>query len=142
MYETHISCGDLNLLTVFAAIHAWGGAARAAEAPNLSQPPYPTRRRGGATRVGDPPFVRRGGILEPSPTARQMTGPIQGVPGAIDATIAGLSGFDPAIARAEMPIGMHPMLEGALFAALASRALREAPGVALAVERRAAASGG
>ena len=80
--------------------------------------------------------------MEPSPTARQMTGPIQGAPGAIDAASAGLSGFDPAIARAEMPISMHPMLEGALFAALASRALHEAPGVALAVERRAAASGG
>jgi DNA-binding transcriptional LysR family regulator len=131
----HISRADLNLLTVFEAIFSQGGVTRAAEALNLSQPTVSHALARLRDKMGDPLFVRRGQQLEPTPAARQMIGPIREALQTIDATIAGLGAFDPAHARTEMLIGMHPLLDGALFPAMAARAGREAPGIALASAR-------
>jgi DNA-binding transcriptional LysR family regulator len=131
----HISRSDLNLLTVFEAIYAQGGVTRAAEALNLTQPTVSHALARLRDKIGDPLFVRRGQRLEPTPAARQMIGPIQAALGAIDATIAGLGAFDPAAAHAEMLIGMHPLLDTALFPALAAQGLAEAPGITLASAR-------
>ncbi|MFT4794481.1 MAG: DNA-binding transcriptional LysR family regulator [Paracoccaceae bacterium] len=131
----HISRADLNLLTVFEAIFSQGGVTRAAEALNLSQPTVSHALARLRDKMGDPLFVRRGQQLEPTPAARQMIGPIREALQTIDTTIAGLGAFDPGAARTHMLIGMHPLLDGALFPALAAGAMTKAPGIALASAR-------
>src|SRR5215471_18498646 len=101
---------DLNLLTVFEAVHEVGTVSGAAERLALSQSAAShalARLRAACT---DDLFVRAGQGLSPTPVANELYPVIKQALEALRASLAEASGFDPARSQRRFRVAIpHPL---------------------------------
>jgi LysR family transcriptional regulator, transcriptional activator for leuABCD operon len=122
---------DLNLLTVFEAIHEIGSVSGAADRLALSQSAASHALARLRDACKDDLFVRARQGLSPTPAAQEMYPAIKQALEALRATLAEASGFDPGTSQRRFRISIpHPM--GPFYAlALQATASTIAPGVSL-----------
>ncbi len=122
---------DLNLLTVFEAIHEVGTVSGAADRLALSQSATSHALSRLRDACKDDLFVRTRLGLSPTPVAKEMYPAIKQALDALRATLAEASGFDPARSQRQFRISIpHPM--GPLYAlALRAAVAAVAPGITL-----------
>ncbi|MBK5124025.1 LysR family transcriptional regulator [Burkholderia sp. R-69980] len=85
---------DLNLLTVFDAIHQTRNMSRAAERLGMSQPAISHALGRLRLTLNDPLFVRTGGAMQPTTRAEQIAGPIRSILDSVAGILRPPSGFD------------------------------------------------
>lgn len=90
---------DLNLLRVFAAIHATRSVSAAARVIGLTQPAMSNALRRLREQCDDPLFVRSGGVMEPTALAVAMAQPLQEALRTIESCLARSTGFEPSTSR-------------------------------------------
>lgn len=121
---------DLNLLTVFDAVHMTGSVTRAAARLNLSQPAVSHALRRLRALTGDPLFVRSGGGLTPTPRAELIAGGAAQVISTARALLAKPS-FDPDKDARSFRIASSDYSSLTLAPLLAQSLRRQAPRCAL-----------
>lgn len=124
---------DLNLLRVFAAVHAAGHVGRAAEALGLSQPAVShalTRLR---LRLRDPLFVRVAGGVAPTARADELAQAVRQALAAVQSALAQTDRFEPRTSTRVFRLHMSDIGEGVFLPRLAQTVRRQAPGVRLEV---------
>lgn len=124
---------DLNLLRVFAAVHALRNVGRAAEALGLSQPAVShalTRLR---LQLRDPLFVRVAGGVAPTARADELAAVVEQTLAAVQAALAQADRFDPATSTRTFRLHMSDIGEGVFLPRLAQTVRARAPGVRLEV---------
>ena len=126
-----IARADLNLLTVFAALHEHQSVTRAGQALGLSQPAMSAALAKARVLFADPLFVRGGGGMRPTARAQELIGPVRRVLGAIRSDILDPAPFDPAIATRSFTIITPDIGEIAFLPRLLARLATAAPGVDL-----------
>jgi DNA-binding transcriptional LysR family regulator len=122
---------DLNLLTVFEAVHELGSVSRAADRLALSQSATSHALARLREVCGDELFVRARHGLSPSPVAKTMYPAIKQALEALRSSLAEASGFDPATSQRHLRISIpHPL--GPFYAiAIRAAAMIAAPGIVL-----------
>src|ERR1700754_5216533 len=122
---------DLNLLKIFAAVHAEGSVSRAAERVGLTQPSVSHGLARLRTLFRDPLFFRVRGGVAPTPIARRIAPAIAEALRAVQSALDGVVGFEPATADPTFRIHMSDLGE-MIFLPPLMRAIRErAPHVAI-----------
>jgi DNA-binding transcriptional LysR family regulator len=127
MHAMDIRALDLNLLHVFAAVHAARSVSRAAEALGLSQPAVShalTRLR---AALRDPLFVRAPGGVRPTPQADRLAQPVQAALQQIGAALAEADRFDAPRSRRRFVVHMSDIGAGEFLPLLMRDIAREAP---------------
>jgi DNA-binding transcriptional LysR family regulator len=125
----HIREFDLNLLHVFAAVHAARSVSRAAQALGLSQPAVShalTRLR---LALRDPLFVRRSGGVAPTPRADQFARQVEASLRQLDAALSEGLRFDAARSQRRFVVHMSDIGADEFLPPLMAAIGREAPGV-------------
>lgn len=121
---------DLNLLVALDAILVEGSVSRAAERTNLSQ----SAMSGALARLrdyfADELFVQVGRKLVRTPLAESLAEPVRDILMRVDATVAAVPIFDPAIADRRFSIIASDYMLAVLMDRVLARAYREAPGIA------------
>ncbi|MCS6945222.1 MAG: LysR family transcriptional regulator [Sutterellaceae bacterium] len=124
---------DLNLLRVFAAVHALRNVGRAAEALGLSQPAVShalTRLR---LQLRDPLFVRVAGGVAPTARADELAAAVERALSTVQAALAQAERFDPATSGRTFRLHMSDIGEGVFLPRLTQTVRARAPGVRLEV---------
>jgi len=130
----HIHQLDLNLFTVFEAIHSEGSVTRAGQKLNLTQPAISHslgRLRG---LLKDQLFIRQGKKMVPTPLSRSIIGEVRNALHLLEVSIQE-RGFDPARSNRLFQIGWRNLFEPAMLPPLMRRVEERAPGITLACVR-------
>lgn len=125
----HVGELDLNLLQVFAAVHAARSVSRAAERLGLSQPAVShalTRLR---LALRDPLFVRAAGGVRPTPKADQLARQVEAALQLIDVALKESDHFDAARSQRRFVVHMSDIGADEFLPLLMSSIGRQAPGV-------------
>lgn len=120
---------DLNLLHVFAAVHAARSVSRAAEALGLSQPAVShalTRLR---LALHDPLFTRCPGGVSPTPKADQLARQVDAALRQLDVALHEADAFDAARSQRRFVVHMSDIGADEFLPPLMAAIGREAPGV-------------
>jgi len=128
----HLAELDLNLFRVFDAIYAEGGISRAGEKLHLTQPAVSHalgRLRG---HFGDPLFVRDGRAMTPTPTARNLIGPVRRALRELEIALGEIGRFDPSTTERRFTVALRDVLEATLLVPLIQRVTATAPQVDVA----------
>jgi DNA-binding transcriptional LysR family regulator len=129
MHAMHVRDLDLNLLHVFAAVHAARSVSRAAEALGLSQPAVShalTRLR---LVLRDPLFVRVTGGVKPTPRADALARQVEQALRLLDAALLESAQFDAANSQRSFAVHMSDIGADEFLPLLMSDIGRRAPGV-------------
>jgi DNA-binding transcriptional LysR family regulator len=105
MHAMDIRGVDLNLLHVFAAVHAARSVSRGAAALGLSQPAVSHALARLRTLLHDPLFVRAPGGVRPTPRADQLARQVQAALQLLDVALAEADHFD--AARSQRRFAVH-----------------------------------
>ncbi|HWE53035.1 MAG TPA: LysR family transcriptional regulator [Bryobacteraceae bacterium] len=126
----HLNQIDLNLFTVFEAIHSEGSVTRAASRLNLTQPALSHSLARLRAALKDELFIRHGKKMVPTPLTRSI---ITDVRSALQLLELGLqeSGFDPARSQRVFQIGMRNIVEPAILPPLMRKLETIAPEIAV-----------
>lgn len=125
---------DLNLLTVFAAIHRERSITRAGRALYMSQSAV-SHALGRLREVfGDPLFVRTAEGMQPTALANRLAEPVQDALRTVDDVLSTQCDFDPKTADLRLTIGTVGAQPFAFLPAMYQRLEAEAPGVSLHVK--------
>jgi DNA-binding transcriptional LysR family regulator len=129
MHAMHVGDLDLNLLQVFAAVHAARSVSRAAERLGLSQPAVShalTRLR---LALHDPLFVRVAGGVKPTPKADQLARRVEAALSMLDLALKESDHFDAARSERRFVVHMSDIGADEFLPLLMASIGREAPGV-------------
>ena len=129
MNAMHVRDLDLNLLHVFAAVHAARSVSRAAEALGLSQPAVShalTRLR---LLLHDPLFVRVTGGVKPTPRADALARQVEQALRLLDAALLESERFDAANSQRSFAVHMSDIGADEFLPLLMADIGRRAPGV-------------
>jgi DNA-binding transcriptional LysR family regulator len=129
MHGMHVRDLDLNLLHVFAAVHAARSVSRAAEALGLSQPAVShalTRLR---LLLRDPLFVRVTGGVKPTPRADALARQVEQALRLLDAALLESELFDAANSQRSFSVHMSDIGADEFLPLLMADIGRQAPGV-------------
>ncbi|HXF45696.1 MAG TPA: LysR family transcriptional regulator [Burkholderiaceae bacterium] len=124
---------DLNLLRVFAAVHALRNVGRAAEALGLSQPAVShalTRLR---LQLRDPLFVRVAGGVAPTARADELAQAVERALATVQAALSQAERFEPQTSTRTFRLHMSDIGEGVFLPRLTQTVRERAPGVRLEV---------
>ncbi|MET0342390.1 MAG: LysR family transcriptional regulator [Polyangiales bacterium] len=130
---------DLNLFTVFDAIHREGGITPASRSLHLSQPAVSHALSRLRELMNDPLFERQGNAMVPTPLARALVPTVRQALAGLAQMVQTLGQFDPATSRRAFTIALRAAQEGSLLPPLLARFAHEAPHVEIAtvrIERR------
>ncbi len=122
---------DLNLLTVFEAVHDLGSVSRAADRLALSQSATSHALARLRDACGDELFVRAPHGLSPTAVAKTMFPAIKQALEALRSSLAEASGFDPATSQRHFRISVPNPLGPFYAIAIRAAAMTVAPGVVL-----------
>ena len=123
---------DLNLLVILDTLLRVQNASRAAEVLNLSQPAISSALKKLRLLLGDPLFARSPHGLQPTPRARQLTGPLQQILDHIRIDILQPpDAFTPKTAARCFRLSLTDVGELVLLPRLLTRLRAAAPGVSL-----------
>lgn len=122
---------DLNLLRVFAAVHATGSATLAAERLGVSQSAVSNALARLRARTGDPLFVRTPQGMSPTAFGSRIAGPIAEALDTVARSLAAEAPFDPARAARTFTIRMTDIGELVFLPTLLDRLAQAAPAVRL-----------
>jgi DNA-binding transcriptional LysR family regulator len=131
MHYMHVSELDLNLLHVFAAVHAARSVSRAANTLGLSQPAVShalTRLR---LVLHDPLFVRAPGGVRPTPKADQLARQVESALQLIDVALHEADHFDAGRSQRRFVVHMSDIGADEFLPQLMASIGRQAPGVRL-----------
>ena len=124
---------DLNLLRVFDAMARERHVTRAAARLHLFQPAVSNALNRLRAALGDEPFLRAPGGVEPTALALAPAGPVAEMLDRLCGTLVAQLPFAPATAERVFPVGMSEYAEAVLVPPLLELMAREAPGCLLAV---------
>src|SRR5579864_3455172 len=130
----HIHQLDLNLFTVFEAIHSEGSVTRAGQKLNLTQPAISHSLGRLRDLLKDDLFIRQGQKMVPTPLSRSIIGEVRYALHLLEVSIQG-RGFDPARSNRTFQIGWRNLFEPAMLPQLMRRIEQSAPGISLACVR-------
>jgi len=129
MHRMNVRDLDLNLLHVFAAVHAARSVSRAADTLGLSQPAVShalTRLR---LALHDPLFTRAPGGVRPTPKADQLARQVEAALQLIDVALHEADHFDAARSQRRFAVHMSDIGADEFLPLLMAGIGREAPGV-------------
>lgn len=106
MNDLNLRSIDLNLLTVFDAIYAFGRLTRAADALGMTQPAVSHALKRLRALFDDALFIRTRARMEPTPRAHAVSGQIAEILQNVRKVLEPGAPFDPATARREIRIGL------------------------------------
>lgn len=130
----HIHQLDLNLFTVFEAIHGEGSITRAGQKLNLTQPAISHSLGRLRTLLKDDLFVRHGKTMVPTSFSRSIIGDVRNALHLLELSIQE-RGFDPARSNRLFHVGWRNLFEPAMLPPLMRRIQQSAPGISLACVR-------
>jgi DNA-binding transcriptional LysR family regulator len=130
----HIHQLDLNLFTVFEAIHSEGSVTRAGQKLNLTQPAISHSLGRLRNLLKDDLFIRQGKKMVPTPLCRSIIGEVRNALHLLEVSIQE-RGFDPARSNRLFQIGWRNLFEPAMLPPLMRRIEQRAPGITLACVR-------
>ncbi|MCA0242102.1 MAG: LysR family transcriptional regulator [Proteobacteria bacterium] len=120
---------DLNLLHVFAAVHAARSVSRAAEALGLSQPAVSNALTRLRLALHDPLFTRVTGGVAPTPKADQLARQVEAALRQLDVALRESDSFDAARSQRRFVVHMSDIGADEFLPQLMAAIGREAPGV-------------
>ena len=123
----HISKIDLNLFTVFDAIHTEGSVSAAARKLNLSQPAVSHALGRLRVLMDDPLFERHGHGMVSTAVARGLVEPVRAALRALEVTVTQRGDFDPATSIRVFSLALRDVNESAVLPALMRNLERSAP---------------
>ena len=126
---------DLNLFTVFDAIHREGGITAASKRLHLSQPAVSHALARLRELLQDPLFERQGNAMIPTPRARALASTITRSLGSLEKMLQGATEFDPKTAQRRFVIALRESHELYLAPALYAALSPEYPGIQFACVR-------
>jgi DNA-binding transcriptional LysR family regulator len=122
---------DLNLLRVFAAVHAHGSASAAAEALGVTQPAVSNALRRLRDAVGDELFTRTAQGVAPTPLADRLAASVTPALAMLRDGLEPAARFEPATAKRKFNVLMSDIGEIAFLPGLLRWLQADAPGVRL-----------
>ncbi len=120
---------DLNLLHVFAAVHAARSVSRAAEGLGLSQPAVSNALTRLRLALHDPLFTRVAGGVAPTPKADQLARQVEAALRQLDVALREADNFDAARSQRRFVVHMSDIGADEFLPQLMAAIGREAPGV-------------
>jgi DNA-binding transcriptional LysR family regulator len=130
----HIHQLDLNLFTVFEAIHSEGNITRAGQKLNLTQPAISHSLARLRKLLKDDLFIREGKKMVPTPFSRSIIGEVRNALHLLELSVQE-RGFDPARSNRLFHVGWRNLFEPAMLPPLMRRIEESAPGISLACVR-------
>jgi DNA-binding transcriptional LysR family regulator len=130
----HVHQLDLNLFTVFEAIHSEGSITRAGQKLNLTQPAISHSLGRLRSLLKDELFTRQGKTMVPTPFSRSIIGEVRNALHLLELSIQE-RGFDPARSNRLFHVGWRNLFEPAMLPPLMRRIEQSAPGISLACIR-------
>jgi len=130
----HVHQLDLNLFTVFEAIHSEGSITRAGQKLNLTQPAVSHSLGRLRELLKDDLFIRQGKKMVPTPLSRSIISEVRNALHLLEVSIQE-RGFDPARSNRLFYIGWRNLFEPAMLPPLMRRVEQRAPGISLACVR-------
>jgi DNA-binding transcriptional LysR family regulator len=124
---------DLNLVRTFLRLYETRSVTRAAEQMSLTQPSVSHALRRLRKQFNDNLFSRSSGGLEPTERSRQIYPMLRQAIDAVEATMSGVSGFDPSTARRTFHLQATDLGEISLLPPVLALVAETAPGVDLHV---------
>jgi DNA-binding transcriptional LysR family regulator len=124
----HLHQLDLNLFTVFEAIHSEGSVTRAGQRLNLTQPAMSHSLARLRALLKDELFIRQGKKMVPTPLTRSI---ITDIRSGLQLLELGVQerGFDPARSKRVFQIGMRNIVEPTILPPLMRKLEESAPGI-------------
>lgn len=132
MHVSHFKTLDLNLLRVFEALLAEGGATRAGQRLGLTQSAVSHALARLRATLDDELFVRGPSGLQPTPRALELGGAVREAMKLLEAAVAPQR-FDPSTAERRFVIAAGAYACSVLMPAVTQRVLKAAPGVRLRI---------
>ncbi|MFT3817343.1 MAG: LysR family transcriptional regulator [Rubrivivax sp.] len=129
---------DLNLLHVFAAVHAARSVSRAAEGLGLSQPAVSNALTRLRLALHDPLFTRVAGGVAPTPKADQLARQVEAALRQLDVALREADSFDAARSQRRFVVHMSDIGADEFLPQLMAAIGREAPGVRMEAVQLAA----
>lgn len=129
MQPVNIKDFDLNLLHVFAAVHAARSVSRAAESLGLSQPAVSHALARLRVALRDPLFVRTVGGVAPTPKAEQLARQVEAALRQLDVALHEAESFDAARSQRRFVVHLSDIGADEFLPQLMARVDRLAPGV-------------
>lgn len=130
-----MSLPDLNQLRTLVVLYELRSLTATADRLHVTQPTVSYTLRQLRQRLGDDLFRRSGHVMEPTPRARQLFGPLHEALSQIDATVSSPDQFDPASFGGELALALTSIGEQTFLPPIMPALAREAPGLHLKVER-------
>jgi DNA-binding transcriptional LysR family regulator len=127
--QVNIKDFDLNLLHVFAAVHAARSVSRAAEGLGLSQPAVSNALTRLRLVLHDPLFTRVAGGVAPTPKADQLARQVEAALRQLDVALRESDSFDAARSQRRFVVHMSDIGADEFLPQLLAAIGREAPGV-------------
>ncbi|MEY4750163.1 MAG: hypothetical protein RIQ60_2377 [Pseudomonadota bacterium] len=135
---TQLADLDLNLLRVFAQLHAQRRVSRVAESLGLSQPAVSNALARLRKALGDPLFVATPAGMAPTPLAEELAGPVAQALATLQTALSRPQGFDPSTSQRVFSVGMTDIGEIYFLPALMQALAQRAPNIALSTVRNTA----
>ena len=129
IHRVNIKDFDLNLLHVFAAVHAARSVSRAAEGLGLSQPAVSNALTRLRLALHDPLFTRVAGGVAPTPKADQLARQVEAALRQLDVALRESDSFDAARSQRRFVVHMSDIGADEFLPQLMAAIGREAPGV-------------
>ena len=129
IHRVNIRDFDLNLLHVFAAVHAARSVSRAAEGLGLSQPAVSNALTRLRLALHDPLFTRVAGGVAPTPKADQLARQVESALRQLDVALRESDSFDAARSQRRFVVHMSDIGADEFLPQLMAAIGREAPGV-------------
>ena len=129
IHRVNIKDFDLNLLHVFAAVHAARSVSRAAEGLGLSQPAVSNALTRLRLALHDPLFTRVAGGVAPTPKADQLARQVESALRQLDVALRESDSFDAARSQRRFVVHMSDIGADEFLPQLMAAIGREAPGV-------------
>lgn len=129
IHGMHVGELDLNLLHVFAAVHATRSVSRAAERLNLSQPAVSHALARLRAALHDPLFTRAGGGVRPTPRAERLAVQVGAALQLLDGALAEADRFEAAQSQRRFVVHMSDIGADEFLPLLMADLGRRAPGV-------------
>ncbi|MBX3636088.1 MAG: LysR family transcriptional regulator [Rubrivivax sp.] len=133
----HVGDLDLNLLHVFAAVHATRSVSRAAERLNLSQPAVSHALARLRTALHDPLFIRAGGGVRATPRAERLAVQVGAALQLLNGALAEADRFDAAHSQRRFVVHMSDIGADEFLPLLMADLGRSAPGVRVEAQQLA-----